>query len=96
MIIKLSPIRMDGTLALFKSGDALTIDGETFDFTELPDGAVLPAEAVGCPSVVQPVERVGGQLIITLSLPIAVDAGEAACFPADIANPPDGEVRLPQ
>ncbi|WP_207864872.1 hypothetical protein [Pseudomonas sp. 58(2021)] len=96
MIIKLSPIRMEGTMTLSKAGDALTIDGETFDFTALPEGAVLPAEAVGSPRVVQPVERVGGQLIITLALPIAVDAGEAACFPADIANPPDGEVSLPR
>lgn len=83
-------------MTLFKFGDALTIDGETFDFAALPEGAVLPADAVGCARVVQPVERVGVQLIITLSLPIAVDAGEAACFPADIANPPDGEVRLPR
>lgn len=96
MIIKLSPIRMEGTLMLSKSGDALTIDGETFDFTALPDGATLPADAVGCPRFVAPVERIGGQLIITLSLPIATDASEAACFPADIVNPPDGEVRLPQ
>jgi hypothetical protein len=96
MIIKLSPIRMEGTLMLSKSGDALTIDGETFDFTALPDGATLPADAVGCPRVVAPVERIGGQLIITLSLPITTDASETACFPADIVNPPDGEVRLPQ
>jgi len=87
---------MEGTLMLSKSGDALTIDGETFDFTALPDGATLPADAVGCPRVVAPVERIGGQLIITLSLPITTDASEAACFPADIVNPPDGEVRLPQ
>lgn len=96
MIIKLSPIRMDGVMSLSKSGDALTIDGETYDFTALPDGATLPAEAVGCRRVELPVERVNGQLVITLSLPIAVDAGEAACFPVDIVNPPDGEVRLPQ
>ncbi|MBV4477847.1 hypothetical protein [Pseudomonas botevensis] len=96
MIIKLSPARMEGVMTLSKLGDALTIDGETFDFTALPDGAQLPAEAVGCSRVVQPVERVGGQLIITLQLPITVDASEAACFPADIANPPDGEVSLPR
>jgi hypothetical protein len=96
MIIKLSPIRMEGVMTLFKSGDALTIDGETFDFTALPDGATLPVDAVGCARVVAPVERIGGQLIITLSLPITTDASEAACFPADIANPPDGEVSLPR
>lgn len=96
MIIKLSPTRMEGVMTLSKSGDSLTIDGETFDFTALPDGATLPAEAVGCARVVLPVERTGGQLVITLMLPITMDAGEAACFPVDIVNPPDGEVSLPQ
>ncbi|OWV58337.1 hypothetical protein CDZ98_15060, partial [Mameliella alba] len=46
MQITLSPVRREGRPTLERLGDALVIDGETFDFSGVPEGAQLPAEAV--------------------------------------------------
>lgn len=96
MIIKLCPEFSDGVLSVNKSGDVLTIDGEQFDFRDLPEGAVLPSSAVDSSFVVGDITRKNGDLIITLRLPHAQDAPEATRYPADIVNPPDGNVRFPQ
>lgn len=96
MIIKLSPQRRDDQLVVTKRSDVLTINGERFDFRELPEGAVLPASAVECDFVVGDVTRLNGDLILTLLLPYGQGASAAASFPADIVNPPDGNVGLPQ
>lgn len=95
MIIKLSPVRSDSTLSVFRRGDLLVINDVAFDFSKLTEGATIPSEAVGSNDVLGPVERVGGRLIITLLLPHAADAPESARFPADIIDPADGAVKLP-
>ncbi|WP_252959403.1 hypothetical protein [Pseudomonas simiae] len=96
MIIKFSPQRRDDELTVSIRSDVLTINGERFDFRELPEGAVLPASAVECEFVVGDVTRKNGELTISLLLPYGPDATEAAKFPADIVSPPDGNVSLPQ
>lgn len=95
MIIKLSPVRSDSTLSVFRRGDILTIDDVAFDFSNMAEGATIPSEAVGSNDVLDPVERVDGRLIITLRLPHAADAPESARFPVDIIDPADGAVKLP-
>jgi len=55
MIINLSPQRRDDAISVVKSADILTINGEVFDFTALPDGATIPAGEVPCPWIVGPV-----------------------------------------
>lgn len=95
MLIKLSPIRSDAPLVVFRFKDQLTVNGVALDFTALQEGASLPPEAVGSSDVLEPIERVNGQLIVTLRLPHAADAPESARFPADIINPTDGPVSLP-
>ena len=52
MLIKLSPVRADSELTVFKQGDSLTLNGLTLDFSPLPEGASLPATATGCEWVV--------------------------------------------
>ncbi|WP_230392674.1 tail fiber assembly protein [Pseudomonas guariconensis] len=94
MIIKLSPVRSDLSLAIAKSGDTLEVNAVALDFSRLPDGATLPAEAVGCEFVISPVERINGELVLTLMLPHAADAPQAARFPVDL-YPTDGQVHLP-
>ncbi|WP_183703320.1 hypothetical protein [Pseudomonas simiae] len=96
MIIKLSPCRCEESLTVSKRSDVLTINGERFDFREIPEGAVLPASAVECEFVIGDVTRKNGELTITLLLPYGPDATKAAKFPADIVSPPDGNVSLPQ
>lgn len=96
MIIKLSPQRRDDELTVSKRSDVLTINGERFDFRELPEGAVLPASAVDCEFVVGDITRINGELTLTLLLPCGPEASPAANYPADFVNPPDGNVSLPQ
>jgi len=40
--------RREDRLAITKADDLLTINDEMFDFSAVPDGATLPAEAIGC------------------------------------------------
>ncbi|HGM5580729.1 TPA: tail fiber assembly protein [Pseudomonas putida] len=95
MIIKLSPVGPYTPLSLYRSGDALTINGVTFDLSRLPDGATLPASAISSTFLLNPIERVDGKLRVTLVLPFAADAPVEARFPEDIVDPADGVVVLP-
>lgn len=96
MIIKLSPVRSDAELSISKSGDALTINGTVFDFTQLSEGDVLPREAVGSDWVAADVTRVGGLVELTVMLPHGADASEAARFPQPLYVTKDGLVELPK
>lgn len=95
MKISLSPMRHDVALVVTKSGDILTINGEPFDFSGLPDGATIPAGAVPCDWIVGPVERIGGQLHLTLILPHGPSPSATVACPAQIIDPPDGPLDLP-
>lgn len=46
MNIKFSSVRMEETLQVFKLGDQLTLNGETFDFSIMVDGDTLPRGSV--------------------------------------------------
>lgn len=96
MKILLTPQRSDAALAVSKSGDALTINGEVFDFSVIPDGATLPAAATGSGFFAGDISRVAGQLIFTLILPHGANPSAAVSFPAVLDNPPDGPLELPQ
>jgi len=95
MVINLSPVRMDDSLIIEKAGDAIRLNGVLFDFSALPDGASLPAEAIGSNWICNPVERVDGSLVVTLLMPHGPEAGERSRFPVAIVNPVDGRVPLP-
>jgi len=96
MNITLNPQRRDDTLTVIKSGDTLTINGDVFDFSPLLDGATLPAEAIGCPWISGPVDRINGVIHATLRLPLGANASHAARFPQPIINAPDGVLEMPQ
>lgn len=95
MIIKLSPATSNAKLEIIKQGDVLSINGKTLDFGRLPDGATLPSEAIGCDWIQGPVDRIAGQVVLTVTMPHSAIAGAHSRFPADIVNPPDGRVSLP-
>jgi len=95
MTINLSPQRRDDTLSVTKSGDVLTINGTAYDFTQVPDGGLLPRDAVECPWLASNVERVNGELVLTLLLPHGANASEARRFHAPLIDVPDGEVEFP-
>ncbi|MBD1590266.1 hypothetical protein [Pseudomonas typographi] len=96
MIIKLMPQRRDDTLSVVKSGDVLTLNGEAFDFSAISDGASLPAAAVSSEWVIGDVSRTDGELTVTLILPHGYPYSQEQAFPADIVDPADGEIALPQ
>ena len=96
MRISLSPQRRDDALEVLKHGDALTINGEAYDFSPLPDGGTIPAGEVPCDWITGSVERVDGDLRLTLILPHGAAPSQAVAFPQPVINPPDGPVVLPK
>lgn len=96
MHIIFSPSRRDEALTLSRTGDALEINGETFDFSVVPNGATLPKSAIACDLISGPVERdVAGNLTVRLILPHGANAPETARFPDPITLTCDGPVDLP-
>lgn len=95
--IELAPIVSKDRISVSTSGDTLTINNTSYDLSVIPDGATLPnaPEATGCGYFVGDIERIDGELHITLLLPIAGKAGQEACFPEPIIVEQDGDVPLP-
>ncbi len=95
MLINLSPTRSDKILSITKSADTLTINGVPYDFSQLPDGATLPREAIDCEWIVSDVNRVNGEIELTILLPHGANASHEARFPEPIIKNDDGQVVLP-
>lgn len=95
MFINLSPVRSGEQLTLAVSGDTLLINDVPFDFSPLPEGAILPVAAIGSSWITEDVKRVDGVIQVTVMLPHAEDASEAARFPQPITAE-DGPVELPK
>lgn len=95
MHITLSPQRRDERTSFERNGDAIIIDGTTYDFAQLPDGATLPNDAVDCDHIVSDIERIDGKIHLTLILPHGPDAPEETRFPEPVIDPPDGPLPLP-
>ena len=95
MLINLSPIRSDNSLEIIRTGETLTINGESFDFSQLPNGATLPREAINCEFIVSDVNRINGEIELTILLPHSANASHEARFPEPIIKNDDGQVVLP-
>lgn len=95
MHITFSPQRRDDLLSLEKQGDILVVNGDSFDFSGIPDGGTLPADAVACEFIVGDVSRINGELYLTILLPHGANAPEAVRFPEPIQVTNDGPIQLP-
>ena len=95
MKISFSPMRRDEALSVSVAGDVLTINGEAFDFSGVPEGATLPRDAVTCDWLSSDVERVSEELQLTLIMPHGANAPQETLFPAPITVTADGPVALP-
>ena len=95
MLINLSPTRSDNSLEIIRTGDTLTINGVPYDFSQLPNGATLPREAIGCEFIISDVSRINGEIELTLLFPISADASHEARFPQPMTINNDGQVVLP-
>ncbi|WP_054304549.1 hypothetical protein [Gemmobacter sp. LW-1] len=101
MYISFSPIRSDATLTLSQEGDVLTVNGVDLDFGPLPEGAVLPREAVPCDWLASEVRRIDGVIHLTLILPHgpipwpAPPESRVVTHPEPILVTTDGPILLP-
>ena len=95
MLINLSPIRDDRTLNITKTADTLTINGVPYDFSNLPNGGTLPREAINCEFIISDVNRINGEIELTILLPHSANASHEARFPEPIIKNNDGQVVLP-
>lgn len=95
MKLSFSPIRSDAVLTLDKVRDVLTLNGESYDFSALPEGATLPRAAIDCTWLASDVERIDGVLHLTLILPHGPQAVGATWTPGPVMVAQDGAVVLP-
>lgn len=95
MIISFYPQCRPDALTASKAGDVLTINGETYDFSSLPDGSTIAEGSIPCPWIIGPVERLGGHLHLTLILPHDWAPSPAVAFPAPLTVTADGPVAIP-
>lgn len=95
MHITFFPICKAGNPCLERRGDALVIDGEVFDFSALPEGASLPAEAVATDWICGEVARIDGVLHLPVLLCHGRGAPQEIRFPAPLTVNCDGPINLP-
>ena len=96
MRISFSPQRRDDTLTLEKtSGNRLRINGELFNFDPLQDGDSIPAGEVPCELIDGPVERIDGEVRLTVILPHGANPSQAVAFPEPITVDEDGPIAIP-
>lgn len=84
------------SLSVSIQADVLILNGESFDFSALPEGGTLPAAAIDSGHFAGPVSRIEGELQICLIMPISGNASETARFPQPIHVTEDGPVALPE
>lgn len=95
MHLILTPQRRDTRLELRRDGDVLTLNGEAFDFSVVPDGATLPREAIASDWFGGSVERIDGALYIPLIVPHGREAPAATRAPKPLHITADGPIALP-
>ena len=94
MRISFSPQRRDDALVLEKtSGDRLRINGDLFNFNTLGDGDTIPV--VPCDWIVGPVEKVDGEVRLTLILPHGPNPSPLVANPLPITVTDDGPIDVP-
>lgn len=95
MNINFSPVSMDQQLTLSREGDKIYANGELFDFGPLLEGATLPASAIASIWFSGQVDRIEGELHLTIRLPHGANAPYSTRFPAPIVVTGNGPIELP-
>lgn len=87
---------MDNTLTLAVYGDTVILNSETFDFSALSAGDLLPKEAILSEWFSSDIYKdEHGVLHLGLRLPHGANAPYSTRFPSPILVEEDGEVLLP-
>jgi hypothetical protein len=95
MRIKLTPSRRDDSLVVVRSGNILMVNGEAFDFSPMGDGDTLPRSAIQSEWFPGDVDKVDGELTLTLLLPIPPNYSPEQAFPVDLLSVVDGPLIFP-
>jgi len=96
MRISFSPQRRDDALSIERTApDRIRINGDLFNFGPMANGDVIPAGAIPCHWIIGPVERIDGEIHLTLILPHGPNPSEAVAFPYPISVTEDGPVTIP-
>lgn len=97
MRINLYGERTDEVLVAVKDGDSLILNGEQFDFSQLGEGDTLPFGSVVCRWVptTTTVDRINGQVIISLNLPNPWNYSPEQAFPEPLLDVQDGRLAFP-
>lgn len=96
MKINLIPVEGDQPLTAAVKGSYISINGESFNFSDLKDGGMIRTSEVGSTLFMGPVVRHDdGELEITLGLPCPPGASENMRFPEPLYVK-SGSVPFPQ
>lgn len=96
MRISFSPQRRDDSLSLERtSPDRLRINGDLFNFNPLNDGDLISEGVVPCEWIIGPIERVDGEIHLTLILPHGPNPSQSVAFPEPITVTEDGPIEIP-
>lgn len=87
MKIKLSPVRTDERMQAYVSGDEIIVNGEHLDFSPLPEGGTLPRSSIHSQWIASDVQRIGGDICLTLVLPHGANAPRETLFPTAYSEP---------
>lgn len=91
------PHWLNETLTLSKQGETLIINGDPIDLSVIPDGATLPGSAIDNKFIADlcAVERIDGELHVTVLLPHGLNPPSEVAFPEPITVMADGPIQLP-
>lgn len=94
MRLILQPQRRDDDLSLSVAGDVLTVNGEEYDFSVIPNGGTLPSDATAS-DMIGPVDRIAGEIRAVMVLPHGANPPPEVAFPEAIVVSKDGPIALP-
>lgn len=76
-------------------GDRIRINGELFNFDPLNDGDTIPADDIPCEWIAGHVEKIDGEVRLTVRLPHGPNPSQAVAFPAPITVTAEGPIAIP-
>lgn len=97
MHITYSPVRMDlnEQILIDVEGDKIFIEGEEYDFSPLPEGAILPQCAITSEWFLGDVTRVDGVIHVVIKLPFGANASHETRYPTPVVVG-NGSVDVPE
>lgn len=96
MKITLCPQRRDDYITAVKEGDVLIVNGFSYDFSAMSNGDTLPRGAISDEWFPGDINKVAGELSLTLLLPLQINFSQEQAFPVPMLDVPDGRIAFPR